>query len=132
VPEALYAYNNSTRRSSSRRNKRDRADDAIDVDDMSDDDDSDADDHSDQGLDHDRLEWTACEVSESPLLNSMPYHLHAYLIVCYLLVASARVIYFVRSRLFVSIRSFKLYATVKVMHALDRHHCNSAIRRCTV
>eukprot|EP00953_Heterococcus_sp_UTEX-ZZ885_P026801 14446-Heterococcus_DN1.PRE.6 len=62
VPEALYAYNNSTRRSSSRRSKRDRGDDAIDVDDMSDDDDSDADDHSDQGLDHDRIEWTSCEV----------------------------------------------------------------------
>jgi hypothetical protein len=63
VPEALYAYNNSTRRSSSRRSKRDRGDDAIDVDVMSDDDDSDADDHSDQGLDHDRIEWTSCEVS---------------------------------------------------------------------
>jgi hypothetical protein len=76
VPEALYAYNNSTRRSSSRR-KRDRGegDDAIDVHDMSDEDDSD-DDGSDQGLDHDRIEWTACEVSESPLLNSMLSNLH--------------------------------------------------------
>jgi hypothetical protein len=66
VPEALYAYNNYTKRSSSSRRRRDRegADNAIDVDDMSDDADSDA-DGSEHGLDEDRTEWTACEVSHS-------------------------------------------------------------------